>query len=239
MTRTEIDPSWPAQIRLPGQTAAYPGPVDMTMMYVMHHAFRRDLDALTAATWATPPHARSTWQALARRWRLFAWALHHHHTGEDRGYWPLLAQRVAAADLATLEAMAAEHIALDPVLDDCEAGFERMASDPSTEGRDELVRCLASATVSLDLHLAHEETDAIPLLQAHITPEEDEQIEVEHFRGNAPVARLAATVPWALHGLPDDVRELVLERTGVVFRLVWQLTRHRFARQDAEAMRFG
>ena len=36
------------QITLPGQTATVGGPLDMTMMYVMHHAFRRDLRALAA-----------------------------------------------------------------------------------------------------------------------------------------------------------------------------------------------
>ena len=38
------------QLRLPGQTAAHEGPVDMHMMYVMHHAFRRDLAAFAATT---------------------------------------------------------------------------------------------------------------------------------------------------------------------------------------------
>ena len=46
--------TWPAQVRLPGQTAAHPGPADMTMMYVMHHAFRRDLAVLSAAASVTP-----------------------------------------------------------------------------------------------------------------------------------------------------------------------------------------
>ena len=36
------------QVLLPGQAAAPEGPVDMIMMYVMHHAFRRDLAAFAA-----------------------------------------------------------------------------------------------------------------------------------------------------------------------------------------------
>ena len=42
---TTTDLGHPRQLRLPGQTAAPDGPVDMTIMYVMHHAFRRDLAA--------------------------------------------------------------------------------------------------------------------------------------------------------------------------------------------------
>src|SRR4051794_19675955 len=38
------------QIRLPGQTHVAEGPADMTVMYLMHHAFRRDLDAFARAS---------------------------------------------------------------------------------------------------------------------------------------------------------------------------------------------
>ena len=41
--------AWPRQLRLPGQAAAPEGPVDMQTMYLMHHAFRRDLDSFAAA----------------------------------------------------------------------------------------------------------------------------------------------------------------------------------------------
>ncbi len=90
MTSTPTTHDWPAQVLLPGQAAAPEGPVDMVMMYVMHHAFRRDLAAFAAAAPATPLEDRDAWRALADRWELFATALHHHHTGEDAGLWPLL-----------------------------------------------------------------------------------------------------------------------------------------------------
>ena len=96
MTSTQhpTDPvTWPTQVRLPGQTAAHPGPVDMTMMYVMHHAFRRDLAVLSAAAAVTPATDRRAWAALADRWALFAEALHLHHSGEDQGLWPRCSSR--------------------------------------------------------------------------------------------------------------------------------------------------
>ena len=54
MTHRRTTPPGPTQIRLPGQTAAHPGPVDMTMMYVMHHAFRRDLARSPRRRGSTP-----------------------------------------------------------------------------------------------------------------------------------------------------------------------------------------
>ena len=106
-TPTRRRPEWPVQLRLPGQTAAHEGPVDMHMMYVMHHAFRRDLAAFAAAAAVTPSADRDTWQALARRWELFSTALHHHHAGEDAGLWPRLLEVADEQDRATLEAMEA------------------------------------------------------------------------------------------------------------------------------------
>ena len=99
--------TWPVQLRLPGQSAAHEGPVDMYMMYVMHHAFRRDLTAFAAAADATPSADRETWQALARRWEVFSTALHHHHSGEDAGLWPRLLEVADDEGRATLEAIVA------------------------------------------------------------------------------------------------------------------------------------
>ena len=57
-----VDPTtWPRQLRLPGQAAAPEGPLDMQMMYLMHHAFRRDLDAFADAVKGTPVRDRRTW----------------------------------------------------------------------------------------------------------------------------------------------------------------------------------
>src|SRR3954454_20772298 len=58
------------QLRLPGQAAAPEGPVDMTMMYLMHHAFRRDLSLFATTVPRTPVEDRRAWRALEERWAL-------------------------------------------------------------------------------------------------------------------------------------------------------------------------
>lgn len=89
-TTPERDPS---VLMLPGQAAAPAGPCDMSGMYLMHHAFRRDLRDLLAATEHTPAGDRPTWHELGVRWERFAHHLHQHHTVEDRVLWPLLRER--------------------------------------------------------------------------------------------------------------------------------------------------
>ena len=51
----------------PGQAAAPAGPCDLTGMYLVHHALRRDLARFADATAATPVEETDTWVAL-RRW---------------------------------------------------------------------------------------------------------------------------------------------------------------------------
>jgi len=109
------------QVSFPGQASAPAGPADLTPMYLMHHAFRCDLQNFKAAASSTPVDDSATWRALHQRWEMFARVLHHHHAGEDAVLWPLLLRRAdEAADPAarvTLEAMAAEHEEIDPLLE--------------------------------------------------------------------------------------------------------------------------
>ena len=55
------------QICLPGQAHVAEGPHDQTGMYLMHHAFRRDLAAFEDAVRRTPLHDDGTWRLLRRR----------------------------------------------------------------------------------------------------------------------------------------------------------------------------
>src|SRR5215207_2400874 len=66
---TSVAPAVP-QLLLPGQAAAPEGPVDLAPMYLMHRAFRRDLDAFARTVPAVPPSDAARWVRLARRFAL-------------------------------------------------------------------------------------------------------------------------------------------------------------------------
>ena len=235
---TTTAPLWPEQLTFPGQTAAHPGPVDMTMMYVMHHGFRRDLAAFAAAASATPAEARSTWRALAARWELFADVLHHHHSGEDAGLWPTLLERVDDADRQVLEAMEAEHAEIDPILTACATGFERLAHHADEDARAALAVRLCAARESLGRHLRLEETEAIAIIQRMLTNEDWEHIEETHFRAGVTFAKVLAVVPWAAHDVPGPLRRQVFAKTGRPNHILWLLTRRGFERREALAFRY-
>jgi len=229
--------AWPEQLTFPGQTAAHPGPVDMVMMYVMHHAFRRDLAAFAEAARSTPVHDRRSWRALAERWDLFAEVLHHHHSGEDAGLWPLLMERTNDEGRAVLEAMEAEHAEIDPVLQSCAAGFARLSTHADEDTRAALAVRLCAAKESLGRHLRHEETEAIAIIQDVMTQQEWERLEAEHFRRGMAFAQVLKIVPWAAHDVPGPLRRQVFGKSGRPNEILWRLTRPGFERRERVAFR--
>jgi hypothetical protein len=228
---------WPTQLRLPGQAAAPEGPVDAKMMYIMHHAFRRDLRMFAAAAAVTPAGDRDAWRALARRWEIFSGVLHDHHTGEDTGLWPVLLDLAGPDERATLHAMEDEHAGIDPVLTDCAAGFRAMTGSADEATRVELASRLVAARDALGAHLEHEERDAMALVQKYLTTEDWHHIEETHFRAKKSLADLTRVVPWAVHGLPADSRREAFREVGLPFELLWRATRRRFERFEARATR--
>ncbi|MCB8955987.1 MAG: hemerythrin domain-containing protein [Nocardioides sp.] len=230
--------AWPRQLRLPGQAAAPDGPVDMRMMYLMHHGFRRDLDAFAAAVRATPVADRRAWRLLTERWDLFATVLHHHHTAEDEHVWPALVSLGAADDVVVLEAMAAEHDEIDPLLESCAAGFRRLADRADEDTRAALAVRVCAARESLRRHLGHEETAAIAIVQRLVDAEQWAAIEEEIGRGGT-LREAVRVVPWVGHGLTREVRERVFHDLEAPVRVIWRLTHRRFARREARVFRYA
>jgi iron-sulfur cluster repair protein YtfE (RIC family) len=233
MTTTTTNPR---QLRFPGQAAAPEGPVDMSIMYLMHHAFRRDLEAFAKAVPVTPVDDRRSWQAMTERWERFSMFLHHHHHGEDTWLWPFLMDRVSAEDQETLDAMEAEHAEIDPALEACAAGFARLAAHPDADTRAALSVRLTAIREGLGRHLAHEETETIALIQSVMTQADWETVD-KHFQEALSFGMLLKAVPWALHRVPAEIREEIFAHTGLPHRLLWQLTRRRFERLDRLAFR--
>ena len=226
-------------LRMPGQAAAPDGPVDLSMMYLMHHAFRRDVAAFADAVPQTPLDDAAAWQALSRRWATFSWVLHRHHQEEDTWVWPYLLERANAAEHETLHAMESEHGEIDPLLEACGAGLAAMARGRGDhDTRAALAVRLAATRESLGRHLAHEERDALAVLQRHARPAEWAEIEAR-FRDGVGPGGLLRLVPWVLHDVPTDARRRVLDELGVPMTLVWRLTRRRFARADRRAFGHG
>lgn len=237
MTRSVTDPGHPTQLVLPGQAAAPEGPVDPFMMYLMHHAFRRDLDQFARTAPRTPVADQATWRVLRRRWDLFRDALHHHHHGEDRWLWPLLESRCTSSERAILSDMQAEHEVIDPLLTACDDNFGQLAAGADDMVRHELAVALRRTHRHLIDHLAHEEHDALALVQRHLSPQEWSDLE-EKFGEDSSVRDLFRVAPWVIKGLDGDDRRQVGARVPAPVWLIARMCSPRLRAGDRHAFRY-
>jgi len=177
---------------------------DMTMMYVFHDALRRDLGRIvrvTARTDDDPKHILRT----AAGWEMFKSYLHVHHTTEDELLWPPMRQVLPgdSAGAALLDAMEAEHAAIDPLLAAMDAALADRDAGPGRLG--ELADALATA---LCRHLDHEEKEGLLLVDATITPEQWQAFSAGGAdQISADVSRF---MPWVFEGAAPEVAASVL-----------------------------
>ena len=179
---------------------------DMTMMYAMHNALRRELECIARVT-ARPDDDPKHVLRTAAGWDMFKSYLQVHHTTEDDMLWPPM--RKALADdsdgVALLDAMEAEHSAIDPLLAAIDAALADRDSGPQRLG--ELTDALAAG---LRGHLDHEEAEGLALIDATVT---EEQWQAFGTEGGKRIAGEAQRyVPWMLEGATPQITATVLGR---------------------------
>jgi hemerythrin-like domain-containing protein len=194
--------------------------LDMTLMYAMHNALRRELEYIAKITAGDDDDPRRI-LAGAAGWAMFAKALHVHHSAEDDALWPAMRQARADRpdDLALLDAMEAEHAAIDPLIEAIDAALADRDSGPERVG--DLTDALAGA---LSGHLTHEEAEALPLIEATVTPQQWQHFgEVHRSRIGPDAPRLT---PWLLDGADEHTVAAMLallpEPVRAAYRDQWQ-----------------
>ncbi|MFJ9560685.1 hemerythrin domain-containing protein [Streptomyces fuscichromogenes] len=166
--------------------------LDMTMMFAIHDALRRELERIVrtaARVDEDPRHVLST----AVGWELFKKFLAAHQASEDLTIWPVMRAALAgrSSELVLLADMEAEHAGIAPLLADIDAALTDRASGP------ERLRGLTDTLrTRLTAHLDHEERDALPLVDATLSPEQWQDFAVEQRGRLAPDA--ARYLPWLL-----------------------------------------
>jgi Hemerythrin HHE cation binding domain len=195
-------------------TESQQGTIDFTMMYATHDAFRRDLDRLVAASAA----GTASSAPVRAGWENFKTQLLIHHSVEDTDLWPRVQRAVVGrpGDLALLREMEAEHALIDPLLH---------AVDQSLAGRaSNLAEQAQEISAVLGHHLKHEEEDALPLIQAVLTPA-DWRAFASQMRRRQGFKGAAVYVPWILDAMPPVKQQKFLAAlpapVHVINRLIW------------------
>ncbi|MBG0854277.1 nitroreductase family deazaflavin-dependent oxidoreductase [Streptomyces spinoverrucosus] len=125
---------------------------------VVHDAFRRELALIRQEMNRATGNSGSLGAQLRVNCLTFCHGLHNHHTGEDLGLFPFLADRNPTAAPA-IERLREEHDRIAELVEDLRRAVA--TQDPAT-ARTEVERL----TAELEAHLTYEEEQLIPLLDA-------------------------------------------------------------------------
>lgn len=169
--------------------------LDMTMMFAIHDALRRELERIARITARADDDPRHVLSA-AVGWELFKKFLTVHHTSEDITVWPVMERALAGRpdELALLAAMEAEHAVIDPLLADIDAALADRESGPQR-----LTGLTDTLYTQLSGHLDHEERDALQLIDITLTQEQWAAFSAEQRTGIGGDS--ARYLPWLL----DDI----------------------------------
>ncbi|MFF5449121.1 hemerythrin domain-containing protein [Streptomyces sp. NPDC012888] len=172
------------------------GDIDLTAAHAMHDALRRELAHLDRMTTSADRDPRQL--PATAGWVLLKKALRAHHTAEDEVLWPALRRGLPGRpkDLVLLEAMEAEHAAIEPLIEAIDAGLADPEADRLGLGvlTDALVTGLAG-------HLEHEEAAALPLIRRVLTAEQGShfgRVQARLLGHDAPLL-----LPWLLDGADE------------------------------------
>jgi hemerythrin-like domain-containing protein len=186
------------------------GDVDFTMMYAAHDAFTRHLLRMINHL----DGRAGVPSKVVEQWHEFSRQLHTHHTGEDIALWPALRAAVPADDEPTLDAMEAEHAALDPLLTRIDTHVESDDALGAAAG----IRQLADV---LGTHMRHEENEALPLVESHLGPAGWAAFGL-HMRDAIGLKGAQVYFPWLLDGADGATTERVLGQLPMPARILYR-----------------
>ena len=180
--------------------------LDMSMMFAMHDALRRELVQVGRIAIRRDDNPGRLLRA-ALGWELFKKFLLVHHQSEDDALWPVLRARVAGQPdrVALVDAMEAEHAAIDPLLNAIDAA----AADPDY-GYQRFGDIIDELAAKLTGHLAHEESDGLALIDASLMPQEWQhfaEVHTERIRGDAVMY-----MPWLLNDASPQTLDAILTK---------------------------
>jgi iron-sulfur cluster repair protein YtfE (RIC family) len=178
--------------------------LDMSMMFAMHDALRRELTQVTRIARLRDADPGPMLRA-ALGWELFKKFLLVHHQTEDDILWPDLREQVAGQPdrLALADALEAEHAVIEPLL----TAIDAAAADPDY-GYQRLGDITDELAAKLAAHLTHEETDGLPLIDASLTPAQWQHFAQVHGERNRDDA--SRYMPWLLNGASPQTLDAIL-----------------------------
>lgn len=192
----------------------------------MHNAIRRDLERLESkAVKLTNPGM--TQVLKLEKWFNFYWEMvEHHHKGEDRGAFPMLA-KIDPVFASHVPVLTFDHNEIDRIVDEIKANFAFIRlKEPlqvTSGSYRQLVIRLVLLRQSLSNHLKREEAAFIPAVARNFTLQQQRAIEQGIYK-RIPARQLAVMVPWTLQYLDAEERGSALAELSSRFRYLYNVS---------------
>lgn len=197
-------------------------PVDFTINTNMHSAFKREIARLRSAVDTADLSDPFVTGGIQRRYRFFSETLHTHHEAEDAYLWPAALAQATPPEKVVLTAMTAEHEALATALAELDGAMSTLGPDTERAGVDKGFDRLRQVLAG---HCAHEERDAIPVIQKYVTKDD--------LKGFMQLTRSQAdsdlVLPWICDGASaEEVRTTWSMLPGFVRTFVKPMTTRKY-----------
>jgi hypothetical protein len=179
--------------------------LDMSMMFAMHDALRRELMQVTRIATLRDDNPGPMLRA-ALGWELFKKFLLVHHQTEDDVLWPELRTRASQDHpdrLALADALEAEHAVIEPLL----TAIDAAAADPDY-GYQRLGDITDELAAKLTAHLTHEENDGLALIDATLSPQQWQHFAQVH--GQRLTGDASTYMPWLLNGASPQTQDSIM-----------------------------
>jgi len=145
--------------------------VETWEMVVVHRVFRREFGRMPDLIRGVLNGDRERAGVIAAWISDLTTGLHHHHSAEDDLLWPVLLQR-ASLESELIHRMESQHEELSALLDRAETLLPEWTVDATTAAGAALADVLEQASTVLDVHLAEEEIEILPLVSEYLTAAE-------------------------------------------------------------------
>ena len=192
---------------------------DTRIMAIVHNSLKRDLRRVRTALTGDPAPAGRQRRALGEHVEWLMDFLHHHHTAEDEGLWPLVRERnPAIGDL--LDSLEADHQRIAPTIGPLVVAAQEYARTTGGEPRRALLTALDNLSEVLLPHLDREVDEAMPLVSASITHAEwQEWDQAMNIKPKSPL-KLGIEGHWLLDDIDAEGRDVVVHQVPPIPRFV-------------------
>jgi hemerythrin-like domain-containing protein len=206
-----------------------PVQVDTQGMLLIHRLIRREFGRLPTLIRGAATNVTRA-KLIARHATEMLDFLQTHHSGEDQLVWPLLRSR-CALDEALIDRMEEQHEAVAHAVTSVAAELSRWAISADPSAGDRIATTLESMNAVLNVHLAEEESQVLPLVATHLSQAEWDAL-ADHGFAAIPGKRRLVMLGHILEEANPSERAHMMLKVPPPARLAYRVIgRRQFARE--------